>query len=188
MSIYSLFPVDILVADVSPTQQQWIREQVEPYLARAELRVDQARHMVKTTYKHTGVNDILEHGLQALLQVIMEHTETYLAHQHSQEPVDLCESWINVYDQGGYMSDHEHPGCKLSGVYYYQAEPGNGDLWFRNPNPLMLNHLWPSNVKPELATDSVPARTGRLVIFPSWLTHSVSTCTAQKISIPFNFR
>jgi hypothetical protein len=53
---------------------------------------------------------------------------------------------------------------------------------------LMLNHIWPSNVRTELATDSVPAQTGRLVMFPSWLTHSVSTCLGEKISISFNFK
>lgn len=188
MTVFSLFPVDILVHDVSPEEQQWIREQVEPWLATADLRVDQTRHMVKTTYDPQGVNDIRDHRLQALQNVLTEQLSAYLRHFTSTDPASLCESWLNVYEQGGYMSDHEHPGCKISGVYYYQAEPGSGDLYFRNPNPLMLNHIWPGNVRTELASDCVPAQTGRLVMFPSWLVHSVGTCVSTKISISFNYK
>lgn len=188
MSIYTLFPVEILVHDVDTLEQQWIREQIEPWLAQTDLRTDSHRHQVKTTYTDQGINDIMEQGLMALQNVLVEQVTEYLAHLHSTEPVTLVESWINVYEPGGYMSDHEHPGCKISGVYYYEAKPGSGDLYFRNPNPLMLNHIWPSNCAPNLGYDRIPAQTGRLVLFPSWLTHSVSTCTDKKISVSFNYK
>lgn len=188
MNIYTLFPVEILVHDVGSTEQQWIREQVEPIFDQLDFHSDQARHMVKTTYQNTVINDIIDHNIMALSQVIMEATEYYLSRLNSTESLSMFESWFNIYERGGYMSDHEHPGCVISGIYYYQAEEGSGDLWFRNPNPLMLNHIWPGSAQPTLATERVPARTGRLVLFPGWLTHSVSTCLGSKISIPFNLR
>jgi uncharacterized protein (TIGR02466 family) len=188
MNIYTLFPVQILVHDVSDLEQQWIRQQIEPLLDRLEFRTDRARHMVRTTYTSSRVNDIIDRDLSALHQVITESVEYYVASQNSREHPTVFESWFNIYDLGGYMGDHEHPGCKISGIYYHMAEEGSGDLWFRNPNPLMLNHIWPSNAQPTLSVERVPARTGRLVLFPGWLTHSVSTCSGTKISIAFNLR
>lgn len=188
MSIYTVFPIEILVNDLAESEQHWIQEQVEPYLAQADWREDQARHAVKTTYAPTKVNDIRDHRLEALQQAINENVVKYMAALGCTDNLELFESWANRYDLGGYMSDHEHPGCKISGIYYYRAQEGSGDLWFRNPNPLMLNHVWPANSQSGLDCERIPARTGRLVLFPSWLTHSVSTCKGSKISIAFNLR
>ena len=188
MSIYTIFPTEILVRDVPDLEQQWIREQVKPYLESAAWRQDHTRHFVETTYAPTKVNDIRDHGLQALQDLISENLVEYLAALGSEDSLELFESWSNRYSEGGYMSDHEHPGCKISGIYYYQAQEGSGDLWFRNPNPLMLNHIWPANSHSGLDCQRVPARTGRLVMFPGWLTHAVSTCKDSKISIAFNLR
>jgi uncharacterized protein (TIGR02466 family) len=188
MNTEQIFAVPIWARIIDSQEQQWIREEVSAVWDRLALHRDSARHSVQTTYRHTGSNDILEHQMQALLQVILESVSDYCQSLQTSGPLDLCESWVNIYESGGYMGDHEHPGCKISGIYYYQAEPGNGDLWFRNPNPLMMNRAWPSSVDPQQSYVRMPAQTGKLVLFPAWLTHSVSTCTGVKISIPFNFR
>jgi len=188
MTIYTLFPVQILVRDVTAAQRQQIDQQIQSRFHDLEFHSDQARHMVRTTYNNHRVNDIADQDLSALAEIITESANHYAASPNSREPLVLFESWFNCYDTGGYMSDHEHPGCRVSGIYYLQAEEGSGDLWFRNPNPLMLNHIWPSNSQPTLSAERVPAQTGRLILFPGWLTHSVSTCKGTKISIAFNLR
>ena len=89
------------------------------------------------------------------------------------------------------MSEHEHPGMTISGVYYHQADEQAGSLCFRNPNPLMLNCHWPGRDLEYYQTAPIPVVVGRMVLFPSWLAHSVSTVKStdtHKISISFNLQ
>jgi len=189
--LLELFPSPIMVVDYEGQELAFMQEQIAQALAQIKLEEDLARHAVKTSYGQ-GVNDILNHGLQQLGQTI---DEAALLYQHKvgvkPKPMQIAESWVNEYGLGGYMSEHEHPGMTISGVYYYQADAQAGDLWFRNPNQLMLNCHWPSLELAHYQNIPIRAQEGRLVLFPSWLAHSVGTVKStekHKISISFNLR
>lgn len=185
-----LFPNPILVMDFEGTELDMISEEIDAALTKIDLPVDGSRHMVKTSYA-PAVNNIMEHNLVQLRQSIDEAVLKYTQDVTGEmQPMKICESWVNHYDLGGYMSEHEHPGNRISGVYYHQAGEHSGCLWFRNPNPLMLNLHWPGAEQDHYRNVPVEAKTGRLVLFPSWMPHSVSTVmSAQgKISISFNLQ
>lgn len=189
--LLELFPSPIMVVDYEGEELAFMQTQIAEALTHCELAEDSCRHRVKTSYG-LGVNDIERLGLEQLKQSI---DEAVLLYQHRvgvmPKPMQILESWVNEYQEGGYMSEHEHPGMTLSGVYYHQADDQAGDLWFRNPNPVMLNQLWPAQELAHYQNVPIPAQEGRLVLFPSWLAHSVGTVKSQtksKISISFNLR
>jgi hypothetical protein len=108
--------------------------------------------------------------------------------------------WANVNRTGHSNEFHSHPGAYWSGVYYVDdggiaADPSlGGELEFMDPRgPL------PAVTAPHLgvampgglsagATERVPPRPGRMVMFPGWLLHKVRTYrgSAERISIAFN--
>ena len=54
-------------------------------------------------------------------------------------------------------------------------------------NPVILNKLWPADVE-GMEIVEIPPQPGRLVMFPSWMTHSVNRVENTKTSISFNMR
>jgi uncharacterized protein (TIGR02466 family) len=187
--LLELFPSPIMVVNYGGEELDAISREIEGALASIELRQDDTRHRVQTSYSPGVSNDIVNHGLFQLGQSIEEALLLYQQRVGVKpQPLKLVESWVNEYHEGGYMSEHEHPGNVVSGVYYHQADEHAGSLCFRNPNPLMLNCHWPGRDIEYYQTAPIPAETGRLVLFPSWMAHAVSTVKSHKISISFNLQ
>jgi len=86
---------------------------------------------------------------------------------------EVTNSWVNIQDVGSTLLPHTHPIASLSGALYIKIDEHSSKLNFHNPNPFatftnnnsvgsdyMYNTYW------------VEAKSGDLLIFPSWLQHS----------------
>jgi len=108
------------------------------------------------------------------------------------QPV-LGNMWANINYSGGYNRPHIHPNSLFSGVYYIKAPPNCGKITFNDPRPGIqttmparikgqpLKHLWREvHLEPKV---------GRIIMFPSWLWHSVEPNKSNdiRISVSFNF-
>jgi len=100
--------------------------------------------------------------------------------------------WFNVNRQGNTNSVHNHPRCYFSAVWYVNVPNNSGDLVFYRPD-MMLDYLpvrdatSPNN----FGKYEVYPKNNQLVIFPSYLYHSVTdNCNTQepRISVAFNFK
>ena len=107
--------------------------------------------------------------------------------------------WANINRSGHGNEFHSHPGSFWSGVYYVDdggidADPSlGGELEFmdpRGPGPAMYApHLAFGKLGLSVgANETVRPKSGRLVMFPSWVLHQVRPYggDAQRISIAFN--
>jgi uncharacterized protein (TIGR02466 family) len=107
--------------------------------------------------------------------------------------------WANINRSGHGNEFHSHPGSFWSGVYYVDdggidADPAlGGELEFmdpRGPGPAMYApHLAFGKLGLSVgANETVRPKSGRLVMFPSWVLHQVRPYggNAQRISIAFN--
>ena len=112
----------------------------------------------------------------------------------------VVETWANVQRKGGSNAVHPHPGTFWSGVYYVDVgdisvEGGcGGELQLFDPRgclPAMLAPFLRYTV-PELhdagKNISFTPEAGTCVLFPGWLSHSVSLYKGEqpRISIAFN--
>ena len=93
-----------------------------------------------------------------------------------------CESevesfWAHIHNKGESTDMHDHGRSDFACIYYVAAPEGCGNLLF-HPNP------W--------ETPAIPyePQEGVLVVFPSWLKHSVSRNKSEdkRISVSFNLR
>jgi uncharacterized protein (TIGR02466 family) len=104
----------------------------------------------------------------------------------------LSNIWINVNGKGGYNATHTHPRAAISGVYYIKAKHGQGGFEFERSDGAE-HHLQriPENVQNTFNVFKWihPSDTGKLILFPSWLRHSVeqNTIDEYRISISFNY-
>ena len=105
--------------------------------------------------------------------------------------VALTSAWLNIHDSRQCMnSEHVH-GDVFSGVFYLKAPEESGKLVIQNPG---INRMWNgcdlTSQKNEFTAESIridPIE-GNIVLFPSYLPHSVETNNhdEERISISFN--
>lgn len=98
--------------------------------------------------------------------------------------------WANVLAKGAVHKVHSHPNNFLSGVYYVQTQPGTDTINFHDPR-IQAGVIRPPVVELTAQnTDQVVVRVtnGTLLMFPSYLEHSVDANSSEqeRISVSFN--
>jgi uncharacterized protein (TIGR02466 family) len=114
--------------------------------------------------------------------------------------LDISNLWININQYGNYNTPHQHFGSILSGTFYVRTPENCGNINFNNPmGPLMKSYIHPWNFKENELNDFpwftsgvvFPCKENMMLIFPSWMEHSVdrnSNINQDRISISFNTR
>jgi uncharacterized protein (TIGR02466 family) len=104
----------------------------------------------------------------------------------------ILDAWANVSDPGSSNLPHNHGGCYWSAVYYVRVDEGEGgELLLHDPRLPALDmhapHLRFAHAGAEQSM-KIKAQAGTLVMFPSWLMHSVAPWTGPglRISIAIN--
>lgn len=103
---------------------------------------------------------------------------------------EITACWATILARGAEHKVHCHPNNFLSGVYYVRTHPGADTINFHDPRDQTGIIRPPVTELTAENTDQVVVRVknGTLLIFPSWLRHSVdlNTSEAERISISFN--
>ena len=103
--------------------------------------------------------------------------------------------WVNVNPKGDSNKEHIHcghytPDCHWSGIYYVKTHANCGDIRFHNPIPdsLIVDHSSFLKDSSNLDSISLDPFEGTLLIFPSWVRHSVDQNKSEydRISISFD--
>ena len=104
--------------------------------------------------------------------------------------VALTSAWLNINDSRQCMnSEHVH-GDVFSGVFYLQAPEESGKLVLQNP---AINRMWSgcalASQKNEFTGESIRIEQieGNIILFPSYLPHSVETNNHDEARIAISF-
>jgi uncharacterized protein (TIGR02466 family) len=103
---------------------------------------------------------------------------------------EITGCWANMNPPGASHGRHNHPNNYLSGVYYVQTNKGSDTINFHDPRSQAEVIKPPVTELNAENTDQVvvKVRNGMVLIFPSWLPHSVDANRSDqtRISISFN--
>jgi len=106
--------------------------------------------------------------------------------------IKITNIWTIVNEKGAYNERHQHGNSDLSAAYYVKAPKDCGEIVFYDPRPApVYNHPRATKANMLNATvNSVKPEEGMLVIFPSYLDHSVNPNKSddQRVVISFNVR
>ena len=150
-------------------------------------------------YHSSAINLEKEKGFKCIYDYINECMEVILFENNYKPNLGILSShgWANINRKGDFNREHVHPDCHWSGVYYVKTPANCGELRFHNPivassmvkSGHLLN-LTSSNIKTSFFLNSIPLDPyeGSILIFPSWLFHSVdpNRSNYDRISISFN--
>ena len=150
-------------------------------------------------YHSSAINLEKEKGFKCIYDYINECMEVILFENNYKLNLGILSShgWININRKGDFNREHVHPDCHWSGVYYVKTPANCGELRFHNPIAASsmvksghLLNLTSSNIKTSFFLNSIPLDPyeGSILIFPSWLFHSVdpNRSNYDRISISFN--
>ena len=102
--------------------------------------------------------------------------------------INFNESWYHITKTNGMHEPHIHPSCSWCGVFYIQSgDKDSGHTVFNNPitsTYIDRGNLFLNNI----STLRVPAEDGKLILFPSFLTHyqSLYEGIKDRIVVAFN--
>ena len=106
------------------------------------------------------------------------------------DALEITGCWATVLANGAAHRAHSHPNNFLSGVYYVRTPPGADSINFHDPRPQAAVIRPPVVELTAENTDQVVVNVtnGTLLIFPSYLEHSVAATASdeERISISFN--
>ena len=141
-------------------------------------------------------NDIdCKQDLPELVEFVMNQSDRIISDygfDRSKTSLWFGNSWVNINKGKQWNQIHHHHGSFLSGVYYVQATSDSGNIYFyKDFNQSFITTSYAkveSNTALSAGLCYYPPRTGRLLLFPSNLLHSVdkSRDEEDRISIAFN--
>ena len=108
------------------------------------------------------------------------------------QTVKINNLWAIINEHGAWNQKHHHSNNDLSAAYYISANEGCGDIVFYDPRPgPVFSH--PIAKSPNILNASVNSITpeeGMLILFPSYLEHSVNPNLSDKkrVVISFNIK
>ena len=175
MTINAIFPIPVTKININ---RKFTKEELQLCLTDLPMYIEKEagmfNHRSKETYLFENfpnlkdIENLCKHQLKNYLEKI-EGVDTNLAN------LRITQSWLNNTKPGESHHSHVHPNSYLSGVLYIKCLP-NDRLLFRNRSYGMYNNfefpkndtVWNARIVGQTVTE------GDLIIFPSWIPHSVS--------------
>ena len=139
-----------------------------------------------------------EARFRPLLKKLNKHVDIYtrdvLKVKH-EITLTLKNSWCMQHDPGHWAQKHYHQNCIISGVLYIKTFPTSGNIFFHNK--LVQNNLFSPVLQIPFEEENIHnsetywihPEDGTLVMFPSFLEHSVNTNKSNdaRYCLPFNY-
>jgi len=122
----------------------------------------------------------------------IEQVMTDMNWDKEKQVVKINNMWAIINTGGSSNAQHQHGNSNISGAYYVRAPKNSGDIVFYDPRPAPV-YFHPNAKSPNLLNaqvNSVSPKEGVLVLFPSYLDHSVNEnlSNEERIVISFNIR
>ena len=104
----------------------------------------------------------------------------------------MTDCWVNIMPRGAAHGLHLHPLSTISGTYYVKTPHGSPGLKVEDPRLERMMAAPPRLAKAARENRPwvmLPAETGSVLLFESWLRHEVpaNTAAGERISISFNY-
>ena len=186
--VVPMFPTFVWRIQVEAGLRDALRERILAMLAETRARLPA---LVPGEAWQSGTALHRREELRDLVACVHDGVATILRFLRiGEEPCELTGCWLNVLARGAGHRLHSHPNNFLSGVYYVRTGPGADTINFHDPRPQAAVIRPPVVELTAGNTDQVVIKVseGTLLMFPSYLPHSVDANAGdeERISVSFN--
>ena len=186
--VLRMFPTFVWKAQVAPSVRQGIEEDVFAKLD--ELRRDADPPVPGSGWQSEKDLHHLDE-IRGLVACIHDAAKSVLEFLKTGDGAfEITGLWANMNPKGAAHPVHSHPNNFLSGVYYLRTHEGADTVNFHDPRSQTGIIRPPVTALTAENTDQVVVKVsdGTLLMFPSWLPHSVDASSSDetRISVSFN--
>ena len=120
----------------------------------------------------------------------IEKVMTDMNWEKNKQSVKISNMWAIINTGGSTNSRHQHGNSTISAAYYVRAPKNCGDIVFYDPRPAPVFY-YPTALSSNLLNaqvNSITPKEGALILFPSYVDHSVNEnlSNEERIVISFN--
>ena len=188
-----LFPTPVWTLQLD--NYKIVNEQMYDYI-KSEQSKDQAG-INKSNIKgwHSKDFNLNEDEPQKFISFILPAIEQVMIDMNwekQKQTAKINNMWAIINTGGAANLRHQHGNSTISGAYYVRAPKNSGDIVFYDPRPAPV-YSHPNVTNPNLLNaqvNGVSPKEGALVLFPSFLDHSVNENLShdERIVISFNIK
>ena len=188
-----LFPTPVWTLQLD--NYKIVNEQMYDYI-KSEQSKDQAG-INKSNIKgwHSKDFNLNEDEPQKFISFILPAIEQVMIDMNwekQKQTAKINNMWAIINTGGAANLMHQHGNSTISGAYYVRAPKNSGDIVFYDPRPAPV-YSHPNVTNPNLLNaqvNGVSPKEGALVLFPSFLDHSVNENLSnnERIVISFNIK
>jgi uncharacterized protein (TIGR02466 family) len=182
--IEELFPTPIYASIISNVDE--VQQEIDAVYDKVKFN-EPPKHWGKThKLSSTDTNVLDDLSLEKTKATIINAVSEYCNFLQHKVRNYRMESWFTSFSNGEYAQMHEHGFADISGVYYYKTNGEDGTLFFENPTGQSLSSLL-YHKKYAVRWEHKPI-VGKLLLFPAWLKHGVTTniTDSHRSSLSFN--
>lgn len=134
---------------------------------------------------HSDDFNLKNEGLKKFIESIMGGVNTALNDMNwdlNKQDVKITNMWAIINERGAFNQKHHHGNSDISAAYYVSAFENCGDIVFYDPRPApVFSHPISEKANILNATiNSIKPEEGMMVLFPSYLEHSVNPNLSNK--------
>ena len=122
----------------------------------------------------------------------IEKVMTDMNWEKNKQTIKISNMWAIINTGGSANLRHQHGNSTISGAYYVRAPENCGDIVFYDPRPAAV-YSHPNVEGPNMLNaqvNGITPKEGALVLFPSYLDHSVNENLSkeERVVISFNIK
>ncbi len=142
--------------------------------------------------KDFDLNDKAPYNFIAFILSHIDQVMIDMNWEKKKQVAKISNMWAIVNSGGSANLRHQHGNSTISGAYYVRAPENSGDIVFYDPRPAAV-YFHPNTVSPNTLNaqiNGISPREGALILFPSYLDHSVNENLSnnERIVISFNIK
>jgi uncharacterized protein (TIGR02466 family) len=192
VEIIPLFPTPVVVINIG---RDFTKDELQLFLKDIPMMKDKGRRMQNHGSVNLTLFDTFAEELTDIRNFCEYQFEQYIENIDGANPdiagLRITQAWLNNNKPTEQHHLHYHPNSYLSGVLYIKCLP-NDHINFENRSEGNYNNMRFQMEKINVWNSSgrtVNVIEGDLILFPSWMLHSVSrneTKNKERISLAFN--
>jgi uncharacterized protein (TIGR02466 family) len=160
----------------------------------SDLKKNDPEGVVKSNFKgwHSKDFSMKDEQPKKFIMAIKKNINMALTDMNwdlSSQSVNIKSVWAIINEKDAWNQKHHHSNSDLSAAYYVSAHSNCGDIVFYDPRPAPV-HNHPISKSPNslnATVNSIKPEAGMLVLFPSYLEHSVNTNLSNEKRIVLSF-
>ena len=196
MKAHSMFPTPVFECKIDNHKE--INLELEKFIHELRdkdmkgLKLSNAGGGWHSPYFKISESDILKTFVKKIFPFIFKIAKDHYAWNCTPEKIRITGMWSVINSKNSYNQRHFHPNCNLSAAYYVKAKEKCGKIKFFDPVDQKVMQAPHKTKDTNFSAEAVTftPNEGDLLIFPSYLHHSVeeNKSEEERIVISFNVK